>query len=257
MYTGKVKLCGVSTSGLPVLAEKSKAELLRLAHQGDRDARQKLINGNLRLVLSVVQRFSGRGESMDDLFQVGCIGLIKAIDNFDPDLKVRFSTYGVPMIMGEVKRFLRDNSALRVSRSLRDAACKAMRAREALQKQLGREPSLQEISTAVALPEDTIAVALESAAGPVSLYEPAFGDGEDPLCIMDQVGDGCSEDGWISDILFRQVLDEMGPREQKILFLRYMEGKTQVEVAHTIGISQAQVSRLEKNALNRIKSEIT
>ena len=256
MYGNKVEICGVNTTCLPVLGENVKTDLLRRAHKGDQNARQQLINGNLRLVLSVVQRFSGRGESMDDLFQVGCIGLIKAIDNFNPELDVRFSTYGVPMIMGEVKRFLRDNSPLRVSRSLRDIACRAMRVRESLQKQLGREPGLREISAAIAVPEDTVAVALESAIDPVSLYEPAFGDSDDPLYVMDQVGDRGGEESWISGIMFRQTMHDMSDRERKIISLRYLEGKTQVQVAKEIGISQAQVSRLEKNALCRIKQEI-
>ena len=256
MYGSKVEICGVNTARLPVIAESAKADLMRRAHQGDQNARRELINGNLRLVLSVVQRFSGRGESMDDLFQVGCIGLIKAIDNFNPNLEVRFSTYGVPMIMGEVKRFLRDNNPLRVSRSMRDMACKAMQAREKLQKELNRDPGLREISAAISVPEDMVAVALESSIDPVSLYEPAYGDGEDSLYVMDQVGDSGGEESWISGIMFRQTMQDMTKRERRIIILRYLEGKTQVEVAKEIGISQAQVSRLEKNALCRIKAEI-
>ncbi len=256
MYGNKVEICGVNTARLPVLGEGSKNELLRRAHSGDRTARQELIRGNLRLVLSVVQRFSGRGQSMDDLFQVGCIGLIKAIDNFNPDLEVRFSTYGVPMIMGEVKRFLRDNNPLRVSRSLRDVAYKAMQAREILQKKLGHDPTLHEISEEISFPEETVAIALESSIGPVSLYEPAFSDGEDSLYVMDQVSGCAGEESWISGIMFRQAMQEITGRERRIIVLRYLEGKTQMQVAHEIGISQAQVSRLEKNALVRIKAQI-
>ena len=256
MYNNKVFICGVDTSKLPVLKESQKEALLKKVKNGDNSARDELINGNLRLVLSVIQRFTGRGENLDDLFQVGCIGLIKAIDNFNPDLEVRFSTYGVPMIMGEVKRFLRDNNPLRVSRSLRDVAYKAMQARESLQKRLGHDPTLHEISEAISFPEETVAIALESSIGPVSLYEPAFSDGEDSLYVMDQVSGCAGEESWISGIMFRQAMQEITGRERRIIVLRYLEGKTQMQVAHEIGISQAQVSRLEKNALVRIKAQI-
>ena len=255
MYN-KVELCGVNTGQLPVLTEAEKRQLLTLAHAGDKAARARMVEGNLRLVLSVVQRFAQRGENLDDLFQVGCIGLIKAIDNFDPAQPVRFSTYGVPMIMGEVKRFLRDNNPLRVSRSLRDVAYKAMQAREILQKKLGHDPTLHEISEEISFPEETVAIALESSIGPVSLYEPAFSDGEDSLYVMDQVSGCAGEESWISGIMFRQAMQEITGRERRIIVLRYLEGKTQMQVAHEIGISQAQVSRLEKNALVRIKAQI-
>lgn len=255
MYN-KVEICGVSTSQLPVLKEKEKIELLRKARAGDMQARQTMIQGNLRLVLSVVQRFAGRGESADDLFQVGCIGLIKAIDHFDPDLNVRFSTYGVPMIIGEIRRFLRDNNAVRVSRSVRDTAYRAMQARETLQKQLGREPRTDEIARQIGLPEPTVVLALESIVDPVSLYEPVYTDGGDPLYVMDQLGDDGGEDNWVSGIMFRDTVESLSPRERRIMALRYMAGKTQVEVAREIGISQAQVSRLEKSALDRIRSQL-
>ena len=255
MYN-KVEICGVSTSQLPVLKEMEKIELLRKARAGDMQARQAMIQGNLRLVLSVVQRFAGRGESADDLFQVGCIGLIKAIDHFDPDLNVRFSTYGVPMIIGEIRRFLRDNNAVRVSRSVRDPAYRAMQAREALQKQLGREPRTDEIARQIGLPEPTVVLALESVVDPVSLYEPVYTDGGDPLYVMDQLGDDGGEDNWVSGIMFRDTVESLSPRERRIMALRYMAGKTQVEVAREIGISQAQVSRLEKSAMDRIRSQL-
>lgn len=256
MHTTKVEICGVNTARLPVLTEEEKAELLHRAHSGDSAARKRLINGNLRLVLSVVQRFTGRGESVDDLFQVGCIGLMKAIDNFDEGLQVKFSTYGVPMIIGEIRRFLRDNNALRVSRSMRDAAYRAMQAREALQKQLGREPRLGEIAQALSLPPEAVSVALESVVDPVSLYEPAYGDGEESLCVMDQVGQSEGEESWISEMMFRETMDAMSSREKRIIALRYLGGRTQTQVAREIGISQAQVSRLEKTALEHIRTQI-
>lgn len=256
MYYGKVEICGVNTSKLPVLTEKEKTALLRAARAGDQQARQRMIQGNLRLVLSVVQKFVGRGESMDDLFQVGCIGLIKAIDHFDPDLNVRFSTYGVPMIVGEIRRFLRDNNAVRVSRSVRDIAYKAMQAKEQLQKELGREPHMDEIARKVQLPTSTVTLALESVVDPVSLYEPVYSDEGDTIYVMDQLGDSGGEDSWISGIMFKDTVQALSEREKKIMALRYLSGKTQVEVAKEIGISQAQVSRLEKNALGRIKDRL-
>lgn len=256
MYYGKVEICGVNTSKLPVLTEKEKTALLRAARTGDQQARQRMIQGNLRLVLSVVQKFVGRGESMDDLFQVGCIGLIKAIDHFDPDLNVRFSTYGVPMIVGEIRRFLRDNNAVRVSRSVRDIAYKAMQAKEQLQKELGREPHMDEIAHKVQLPASTVTLALESVVDPVSLYEPVYSDEGDTIYVMDQLGDSGGEDSWISGIMFKDTVQALSEREKKIMALRYLSGKTQVEVAKEIGISQAQVSRLEKNALGRIKDRL-
>ena len=216
-----------------------------------------MICGNLRLVLSVVQKFAGRGENPDDLFQVGCIGLMKAIDNFDPSLGLRFSTYGQPMIAGEIRRFLRDNNAMRVSRSLRDTAFRAMQAKEALQKRLGREPYLREIAEEVGLPLRAVSLALESVVEPVSLFEPLYSDGGDAVFLMDQVRETAGgEDSWISDIQFRDSVSHLSERERKIMALRYLSGKTQMEVASEIGISQAQVSRLEKNALRRIKSEM-
>ena len=256
MYYGKVEICGVNTAKLPVLTEKEKTALLRAARAGDQEARQRMIQGNLRLVLSVVQKFVGRGESMDDLFQVGCIGLIKAIDHFDPDLNVRFSTYGVPMIVGEIRRFLRDNNAVRVSRSVRDIAYKAMQAKEQLQKELGREPHMDEIARRVQLPVATVTLALESVVDPVSLYEPVYSDEGDTLYVMDQLGDAGGEDSWISGIMFKDTVQALSEREKKIMALRYLSGKTQVEVAKEIGIRQAQVRRLEKNALGRIKGKL-
>ena len=251
MYYGKVEICGVNTAKLPVLTEKEKTALLRAARAGDKEARQRMIQGNLRLVLSVVQKFVGRGESMDDLFQVGCIGLIKAIDHFDPDLNVRFSTYGVPMIVGEIRRFLRDNNAVRVSRSVRDIAYKAMQAKEQLQKELNREPHIDEIAERVQLPVTTVTLALESVVDPVSLYEPVYSDEGDTIYVMDQLGDSGGEDSWISGLQFRQTVEGLTPREKRIMELRYLKGKTQMEVAREIGISQAQVSRLEKAALEQ------
>ncbi len=255
MHYNKVEICGVNTAKLPVLKESEKLELIRRAQQGDQEARQKMIAGNLRLVLSVVQKFSGRRESMDDLFQVGCIGLIKAVDGFNADLGVRFSTYGVPMIVGEIRRFLRDNNTVRVSRSVRDTAYRAMQAREDLQKKLGREPTMEEIAGEVGQPVASITVALESVVDPLSLYEPVYSDGGDPIFVMDQIGDSGGEDSWISAMAFKDTLRSLTEREKKIMSLRFLQGKTQVEVAGEIGISQAQVSRLEKNALERIKRE--
>ena len=256
MYPGKVELCGVDTSQLPILSEAEKSALIRAARSGDAQARQEMIRGNLRLVLSVVQKFSNRGENPDDLFQVGCIGLIKAIDNFDPALNVRFSTYGVPMIVGEIRRFLRDNNTVRVSRSIRDLAYHAMRAREELQKREGREPRVSEIAAQVGASPENVAMALESVVEPASLYEPIYSDGEDSLALMDQLHDATGEESWISDIMFRDTVKALSPRERRIIALRYLNGKTQMQVAREIGISQAQVSRLEKGALRQIKEQI-
>lgn len=256
MYYHKVEICGVNTAKLPVLKEKEKQELIRKAQAGDKVARQDMINGNLRLVLSVVQKFSGRGECLDDIFQVGCIGLIKAIDNFNVNLNLRFSTYGQPMIVGEIRRFLRDNNSVRVSRSIRDIAYKAMQAREALQKSLGRDPTVNEIAQEVDLPKATVTLALESVIEPISLYEPVFNDGGDTVFVMDQIGDSHAEESWISCIALKDTVEKLTDRERKIMSLRYFAGKTQVEVATEIGISQAQVSRLEKNAISRIKKQL-
>ena len=249
MYN-KVELCGVNTGQLPVLTEAEKRQLLTLAHAGDKAARARMVEGNLRLVLSVVQRFAQRGENLDDLFQVGCIGLIKAIDNFDPAQPVRFSTYGVPMIIGEIRRFLRDNNALRVSRTLRDTAYRAMQARETLEKQLGREPTMDEIAAAAGLARREVTAALESVVEPLSLDEPVYTDG-DAMYVIDQVRDPDSEESWISGLQFRDTVAALSPREKRIMELRYLRGKTQMEVAQEIGISQAQVSRLEKGALQQ------
>ena len=254
MYAGKVELCGVDTARLPVLSEAEKSRLIKAARAGDRQARQEMVQGNLRLVLSVVQRFAGRGENMDDLFQVGCIGLIKAIDNFDPAQNVRFSTYGVPMIIGEIRRFLRDNNTLRVSRSLRDTAYKAMQAREALEKQLGREPTVDEIARQTGLARPEVTAALESVVEPLSLEEPLYTDGGDAMYVIDQVRDPDGEDSWISGLEFRETVAALTPREKRIMELRYLKGETQMEVAREIGISQAQVSRLEKAALEQFRT---
>ena len=253
MYN-KVELCGVNTAQLPVLSESEKRQLLLQAHAGDAGARERMVEGNLRLVLSVVQRFAQRGENLDDLFQVGCIGLIKAIDNFDPAQPVRFSTYAVPMIIGEIRRFLRDNNALRVSRSLRDTAYRAMQARETLEKQLGREPTMDEIAGEAGLSRREVTAALESVVEPVSLEEPVYTDGGDAMYLIDQVRDPDGEDSWISGLQFRQTVAGLTPREKRIMELRYLRGKTQMEVAQEIGISQAQVSRLEKGALNQFRA---
>ena len=250
MYN-KVELCGVNTAELPILSEQEKRQLLTRARAGDQSARQSMIEGNLRLVLSVVQRFAQRGENLDDLFQVGCIGLIKAIDNFDPAQEVRFSTYGVPMIIGEIRRFLRDNNALRVSRTLRDTAYRAMQAREALEKKLGREPTMDEIAAAAGLARREVTAALESVVEPLSLDEPVYTDGGDAMYVIDQVRDPDSEESWISGLQFRDTVAALSPREKRIMELRYLRGKTQMEVAQEIGISQAQVSRLEKGALQQ------
>ena len=257
MYSGKVEICGVNTAQLPVLSERQKTELLTRARAGDKVARQKMIQGNLRLVLSVVQKFSGRGENLDDLFQVGCIGLIKAIDHFDPSLKVRFSTYGVPMIVGETRRFLRDNAPVRVSRSIRDLAYHSMQAREELQKQTGREPRVSEIAARLGATPENVAMALESVVEPVSLYEPAYTDGDESVALMDRVPEAGGEESWVSSIMFKDTMRTLSQRERRIISLRYLSGKTQVQVAREIGISQAQVSRLEKNALCRIREQIS
>lgn len=253
---GKVEISGVNTAKLRTLSNDEMMALIDRAQSGDEEARRKLVEGNLKLVLSVIQRFMGRGENPDDLFQVGCIGLIKAIDNFDPAQNVRFSTYGVPMIVGEVKRYLRDNNAVRVSRSIRDLAYHSMQAREELQKQNGREPKLSEIAARVGQSPENVAMALESAVTPTSLYEPVYSDGEDSFALLDQLRDATGEESWISDMMFRDTVRALTPRERRIIALRYLNGKTQTQVAKEIGISQAQVSRLEKAALNHIKEQI-
>lgn len=252
----KVEICGVNTAKLQTLKNDEMRELLDRSHHGDKDARDKLICGNLRLVLSVIQRFTSRGENPDDLFQVGCIGLIKAIDNFDPSHEVMFSTYGVPMISGEVKRFLRDNNAVRVSRSMRDTAYRAMQIKEQLTNENGKEPNITEIAKRMELPPEDIVIALESIVEPVSLYEPVFSDGGDTIYIMDQVKGGTTDGDWLEEIALREAIRDLTDRERKILSMRFIDGKTQTEVAGEIGISQAQVSRLEKGAMSRIKAEL-
>ena len=252
----KVEICGVNTAKLQTLKNDEMRELLDRSHHGDKDARDKLICGNLRLVLSVIQRFTSRGENPDDLFQVGCIGLIKAIDNFDPSHEVMFSTYGVPMISGEVKRFLRDNNAVRVSRSMRDTAYRAMQIKEQLTNENGKEPNITEIAKRMELPPEDIVIALESIVEPVSLYEPVFSDGGDTSYIMDQVKGGTTDGDWLEEIAMREAIRDLTDRERKILSMRFIDGKTQTEVAGEIGISQAQVSRLEKGAMSRIKAEL-
>ena len=254
---GKVEICGVNTAKLKVLKSEESLELLRRAREGDRQAREELISGNLRLVLSVIQRFSGRGENVDDLFQVGCIGLIKAIDNFDVNMDVRFSTYGVPMIIGEIRRYLRDNSAIRVSRSIRDTAYRVLQAKEAYQAEHQREPTVDQIAEVLGLKREDVVMALDAVVEPVSLFEPIYSDGGDTVCVMDQVRDKKNTDeAWLEHIALEDAISKLSQREQRILALRFFQGKTQTEVSAEVGISQAQVSRLEKNALNQIKKEL-
>ena len=256
MYYGKVEISVINTSKLKVLKESEKTELLKKIAEGDEKAREELINGNLRLVLSVIQRFSGRGENPDDLFQVGCIGLIKAIDNFSLDFGVKFSTYAVPMILGEVKRYLRDSGQIRVSRSLRDIAYKAMQAMEKLISEKKREPTVEEIAKEIDCRREDVVIALEAISEPISLYEPVFSESGDTIYVMDQLGDNNDDNNWLEEIALKEAISSLGSREKRILNLRFFQGKTQVEVANEIGISQAQVSRLEKGALNKIKKQI-
>ena len=254
---GKVEICGVNTAKLKVLKSEESLELLRRAREGDQQAREELISGNLRLVLSVIQRFTGRGENVDDLFQVGCIGLIKAIDNFDVTQNVKFSTYAVPMILGEVRRYLRDNNSIRVSRSLRDTAYKALYARDALTKKNLREPTIMEIADEVGISKEEITYAMDAIQTPVSLYEPVYTDGGDPLCVMDQISDKKNrEENWIEQLSLNEAMKRLPERERHIIDMRFFEGKTQTEVAEEVGISQAQVSRIEKGALERIKKQL-
>lgn len=255
MYFNKVEICGIDTSSLKVLTEKEKCALIDKAKNGDKQARETLVMGNLRLVLSVIQRFANRGENLDDLFQVGCIGLMKAIDNFDTSHDVRFSTYAVPMIIGEVRRYLRDNNPVRVSRSMRDTAYHAMQAREKLSNELDREPTVEEIAKELGKPKSEIVIALEAIVEPVSFYEPVYSNGGDTIYLMDQLGDNESDGDWIDEISIKEALKNLPPREKKILSMRFMRGMTQTEVAEEIGISQAQVSRLEKSAINTIKNK--
>ncbi|NCB28369.1 MAG: RNA polymerase sporulation sigma factor SigG [Clostridia bacterium] len=253
----KVEICGVNTSKLTVLTNEEMNALLRRVRDGDKVAREELIRGNLRLVLSVIQRFGGRGESVDDLFQVGCIGLIKAIDNFNVDLGVRFSTYAVPMIIGEIRRYLRDNSAIRVSRSMRDTAYRALQAKEAFMREHQREPTIIELAKALDLRKEEVVFALDAIMDPVSLFEPVWGEEGDTLCVMDQVGDTKNTDEhWLESIALKGAIGSLSDREKKIVHMRFFEGRTQMEVAKEIHISQAQVSRLEKGALEHIRKQI-
>ena len=256
MYN-KVEICGVNTSKLKLLSNEEKRELLIRAKNGDDKAREKLINGNLKLVLSVIQSFGGRGENPDDLFQVGCIGLIKAVDNFDISLDVKFSTYAVPMILGEIRRYLRDNNSIRVSRSLRDLAYKALQARERLSAKLSREPTNAEIAKELGRAESEVVNALDSIADPISLYEPVYTDNGDSVYVLDQIKDEKNtDDQWLDEIAISQAIGKLSERERRILSLRFYNGRTQTEVSDEIGISQAQVSRLEKSALEKIKHEL-
>jgi RNA polymerase sporulation-specific sigma factor len=254
---GKVEICGVNTSRLKVLKNDETDALLLRAKGGDMAAREELINGNLRLVLSVIQKFMNRGENADDLFQVGCIGLMKAIDNFDTGLGVRFSTYGVPMIIGEIRRYLRDNTAIRVSRGMRDTAYKALQMREKIQSETQREPTVEELAVALELPREEIVMALDAIVEPVSLYEPLYSDGGESITVVDQVRDtNNTDEHWLEQIALGDAIGRLSERERHILALRFYYGKTQMEVAGEIGISQAQVSRLEKNAIGQIKKNI-
>ena len=251
---GKVEISGINTAKLQTLKNDEMTELLRRTKEGDLSAREALIQGNLRLVLSVIQRFLGRGENVDDLFQVGCIGLIKAIDNFDVTQGVRFSTYGVPMIVGEIRRYLRDNSAIRVSRSMRDTAYKVLQAREKLMRETQREPTVEQIAKELDIPREEIVFAMDAIVDPMSLYAPFFSDGGDTLCVMDQISDRSNTDeSWIEQIALKDAISRLGQRERNILAMRFYQGKTQMEVSAEIGISQAQVSRLEKSAIQSIK----
>ena len=253
----KVEICGVNTSKLPVLSNKVMRQLFEQIQQGDTSAREQIVSGNLRLVLSVIQRFANRGENFDDLFQIGCIGLMKAVDNFDLGQNVRFSTYAVPMIIGEIRRYLRDNNHIRVSRSLRDTAYKTLQAKDTLMRQLNREATIEEIAKFMGMQVSDIVFALDAMQEPVSLFEPIYHDGGDPVYVMDQIGDERQQDRyWLDGISIREALDRLGERDRRIIDLRFFQGKTQMEVAEEIGISQAQVSRLEKGALSYLKKHV-
>ena len=254
---GKVEIAGVNTAKLKVLKSSETMELLRRSKAGDRQAREELIEGNLRLVLSVIQRFAGRGESVDDLFQVGCVGLIKAIDNFDISQPVKFSTYGVPMIVGEIRRYLRDNSAIRVSRSMRDTAYRVLQVRDRLVAENQKEPTVEQIAQELDIPREDVVFAMDAIVDPVSLYDPVYSDSGDTLCVMDQVRDNKNTDeDWTDRIALKEAMKRLDPRERRILSLRFWEGKTQMEVSAEVGISQAQVSRLEKGAINTIRKSL-
>ena len=255
---GKVEICGVNTSKLQTLSNAEMMQLIGRSQQGDMEARSRLVEGNLKLVLSVVQRFLSRGENPDDLFQVGCIGLIKAVDCFDLSQNVQFSTYGVPMIAGELRRFLRDHSAIRVSRSMRDTAYKVLQAKERLTAADGREPSIEAITKELGIPRQEVVFAMEAISDPVSLYDPVYSDGGESACVMDQISDTRNTDEqWLEQIALQEAVKRLDSREKHILALRFYDGRTQMEVAKEVGISQAQVSRLEKNAISRIKKNIT
>ena len=257
MYYNKVEICGVNTSTLKVLSDEEKRSLLVKAKTGDADARQELIYGNLRLVLSIVQRFTGRKENLDDLFQVGCIGLCKAVDNFNIELDVKFSTYAVPMIIGEIRRYLRDNNSIRISRSVRDLAYKALQAREELTKEKNEEPTVEEIAKRLDEKKEAVVHALEAIVEPISLYEPVFTEGGDSIYVLDQISDSSSSDEiWLENIVLREAIQRLSERERKIIYMRYYMNRTQMEIAAEIGISQAQVSRLEKAALKQMKSQM-
>lgn len=257
MYYNKVEICGVNTSTLKVLSDDEKRDLLLKVRDGDTDARQELIYGNLRLVLSIVQRFTGRKENLDDLFQVGCIGLCKAVDNFNVELDVKFSTYAVPMIIGEIRRYLRDNNSIRISRSVRDLAYKALQAREELTKEKNEEPTVEEIATRLGEKKETVVYALEAIVEPISIYEPVFTEGGDSIYVLDQISDTSSSDEiWLENIVLREAIRHLSERERKIIYMRYYMNKTQMEIAEEIGISQAQVSRLEKAALKQMKNQM-
>ena len=256
MYINKVEICGVNTSKLKVLSDEEKRELLVKTKQGDKKAREELVCGNLRLVLSIIQRFTNRRENLDDLFQVGCVGLIKAIDNFKLELDVKFSTYAVPMIIGEVRRYLRDNNSIRVSRSLRDMAYRALQASEQLMREKGTEPTVDEIAEKMGEDKKAVSRAMEAIVEPVSLYDSVYNDGEDSVYVIDQIKDQeSSDDIWVENIALRDSLKKLSDRERAIIIMRFYRNKTQMEIAQEIGISQAQVSRLEKNAISRIRKE--
>ncbi len=254
MYNNKVVICGVDTAKLPLLKEAQKIALIKEAQSGNNQAREELISGNLRLVLSVIQRFTGRGENLDDLFQVGCIGLIKAIDNFDTTLLVKFSTYAVPMIIGEIRRYLRDNNSVRVSRSIKDTAYRAMQVKERLMAEKQEEPTISQIAKELEMSESDVVIALESIVNPLSLYDPIYSDGVDTIFVLDQVGDNNDDRNRLDEISLKEAIKNLNIREKHILSLRFMQGKTQMEVSREIGISQAQVSRLEKGAIEKIKA---
>lgn len=259
MYHNKVVICGVDTASLRVLTEDEKRELMKRIREGDAEAREEMICGNLRLVLSIIQRFTGRRENLDDLFQVGCIGLVKAVDNFDITKEVMFSTYAVPMIVGEVRRYLRDNAAVRISRSVRDTAYRALQAREELSSELDRDPTPDEIAARLGLPRAQVVSAMEAVVEPISLYEPVYSDNGDALYVIDQLSDtsrDASDESWLENIALREAVSTLSPREQNIIKLRFFQDKTQMEIASEIGISQAQVSRLEKGALAKLRRQL-